>query len=333
MFRRLVLVTLLGAPLLAFGPPAAAATPTADSGPDVVVEAGTDAVLAGSAADADGDPLQIKWLRSVVSGGDLTSCTFSGPLAFEPISAPGLAPTLSCTTPGQYLLQLVAADGTTSFDDLGALVTFTPAVNDEPMVDSGPDITTPAGTDAVLAGSASDPDGDPLEIRWIRTVVSGGDLTSCTFTGPTAFAPISAAGLAPTFNCTVPGEYLVQLVAGDGITSVDDIGALVTFTVPVDDLTAPTCSAVGPAPGGGFVLRVADSQSGVSMIRTQRRFNAVVRPSKTTYSPSVASADLTIRQRTTRRPAVVHLRVTNTAGLSGTCVVVVHGGFVSVVNV
>jgi hypothetical protein len=209
-----------------------AVPPTADSGPSVVTKVGTDAHLSGTASDPDGDAVQIRWLRSVISGGSLASCTFSGPTAFAPISAAGLAPTLNCTQAGEYLLQLVASDGTSSFDSVGASVTFTP--NHAPVVDSGPSVSVPAGTDAQLYGSASDPDGDALEIRWLRSVVSGGSLASCTFSGPTSFEPLTAAGLAPTLNCTQPGEYLMQLLAGDGELPDDDIGALVTFTAPVN---------------------------------------------------------------------------------------------------
>jgi hypothetical protein len=331
MFRRLCVVAAVAAPLIAFIPPAAAATPTADSGPDIVVAAGTDAVLAGTAADADGDPLQIMWLMSAVSGGDVSSCTFTGPLAFAPISAAGLAPTLNCSVPGAYLLQLVAADGTSSFDDVGALITFTPVANHDPIVNSGPSISTVAGTDAVLAGSASDPDGDPLEIYWLLSVVSGGDLTSCTLTGPTSFTPISVAGLAPTLTCTTPGQYLMQLVATDGITSVDDIGALVTFTDP-PDLTAPRCSPAGRARAGSFVIRVADPESGVATIRRQGRINVSVLGGNATFSPPTASANVTVTQLAANQPGLAVLQVVNRDDVSRICVIVVQQQIVRVFN-
>jgi hypothetical protein len=230
--RKLIIAAGAVVLTVAVATPASAAPPVADSGPSVVTKVGTVAQLSGTASDPDGDAVQIKWLRSTFNGGNVASCTFSGPTAFEPISAAGLAPTLSCTQPGDYLMQLVAADGTSSFDSTGATVTFTP--NHPPTASSGPSVVVAAGTDAHLAGSASDPDGDALEIRWLRTVVSGGNLASCTFSGPTSFEPISPAGLAPTLNCTQPGDYLMQLVVGDGELADDDIGALVTFTAPTN---------------------------------------------------------------------------------------------------
>ncbi len=230
--RKLITAAGTVALLVVAASPAAAAPPTADSGPSVVTKVGTVAQLTGTASDPDGDAVEIRWLRSAFNGGSVASCSFSGPTAFQPISAAGLAPTLSCTQPGDYLMQLVAADGTSSFDSIGATVTFTP--NHPPTAHSGPSVVVPAGTNAQLAGSASDPDGDALEIRWLRSVVSGGSLASCTFSGPTSFQPISAAGLAPTLSCMQPGEYLMQLVVGDGELADDDIGALVTFTAPTN---------------------------------------------------------------------------------------------------
>jgi hypothetical protein len=227
--RRIIMITVAAlVVVLSQAVPASAVPPVADSGPSSVVKVGVAAQLHGTASDPDGDPVQIRWLRSAFNGGSVASCTFSGPTGFEPISASGLNPTVSCTQPGDYLLQLVAADGTSSFDSIGATVTVTP--NHRPVVNSGPSVTVPVATDAQLAGSVTDPDGDALEIRWIRTVVSGGSLASCTFSGPTSFTPLTAAGLAPTLNCTQAGEYLLQLVAGDGELADDDIGTLVTFT-------------------------------------------------------------------------------------------------------
>ena len=319
MRRVLVVVCAVVGLVVATGSQALAVPPTADSGPSVVTKVGTDAHLSGTASDPDGDAVEIRWLRSVISGGSLASCTFSGPTSFQPISAAGLAPTLNCTQAGEYLLQLVASDGTSSFDSVGASVTFTP--NHAPVVDSGPSVSVPAGTDAQLNGSASDPDGDALEIRWLRSVVSGGNLASCSFSGPTAFEPLTAAGLAPTLNCTQPGEYLMQLLAGDGELPDDDIGALVTFTPPLD-LTAAVCSVVTP-PGGRPGIRVADPQSGVSTVRGFAVLNATFSPRSATYGTPVPSSDLQVSRTTAWLPGLGYVTHTNGAGKSGVCLVAI----------
>lgn len=201
--RKLVAaVVVAGVGVVAMAGAAQAAPPTADSGPSVEVRVGEPAQLHGSASDPDGDAVQIRWLRSAFNGGVLASCTFTGPTGFQPISDAGLNPTLTCTQPGDYLMQLVAADGTSSFDSVGALVTVTP--NHPPVADSGPDVAAVVGGVAQLQGAVSDPDGDDLEIRWIRSVVSGASLANCTFSGPTSFQPVTPAGLAPTMSCSQP---------------------------------------------------------------------------------------------------------------------------------
>lgn len=319
MRRLLVVFSVVVGLVVATATTAVAAPPTADSGPSVVAKVGTPAQLSGTASDPDGDPLEIRWLRSVISGGSLASCTFSGPTGFEPISVAGLAPTLSCTQAGQYLLQLVASDGTSSFDSVGASVTFTP--NQAPVVDSGPSVIVPAGTDAQLDGSASDPDGDPLEIRWLRSVVSGGSLASCTFSGPTSFEPLSAAGLAPVLNCTQPGEYLMQLLAGDGELPADDIGALVTFT-PALDLTAAVCSVV-TLPSARPAIRVADPESGVSSVRGVAVLNTTFSPRSASHTPPVPSSDLQVSRPIPWLPGLAYVTHTNGAGKSGVCLVAI----------
>ena len=92
--RLLALPGLLGvlAALLLVPGEASAAPPVANSGPSATVVAGTDAQLSGSVSDPDGDDLEIHWMATVVDGGDLTSCAFSGPWSWEPVSPEGLSP-------------------------------------------------------------------------------------------------------------------------------------------------------------------------------------------------------------------------------------------------
>lgn len=304
--------------------------PVADSGPSVVAVAGSPAQLAGSATDADGDALEIRWLRTVVSGGDLSTCTFTGPTSFQPLTAAGLAPTITCTQPGDYLLQLVVGDGELADDDIGALVTFTPLTNHPPVADSGPDVAALVGGEAQLQGSVSDPDGDPLEIRWIRTVISGASLASCTFSGPTSFEPVTAAGLAPTMSCSQPGEYLLQLVVGDGQLSDDDTGAHVAFTAPPSPDRSPVvCSAVHLRTG--WVVRLSDPQSGVKAYRSTPFVNGALSPAGRSFPTPVPSTDAKVVRSITWFPGGVFVHHRNGAGLEGTCFAVANSdGSVSV---
>lgn len=198
-----------------------------------------------------------------------------------------------------------------------------------PVADSGPSVTAVAGGDAQLSGSVSDPDGDALEIRWLMTVVSGGDVASCTFSGPWSWAPLTAQGLSPTLSCTQPGEYLLQLMVGDGTSFDDDIGALVTFTDP--DTTPATCS-FRPWVKRLTSLRIGDAQSGVESYTVVHTFNIAMKPSSGMWSPPTPSTTLQW-SRSGRGPGVALVSHTNGAGLSGECVLFVRrDGTATVVN-
>jgi hypothetical protein len=198
-----------------------------------------------------------------------------------------------------------------------------------PVAESGPDVTVVAGTDAQLAGSVSDPDGDALEIHWMMTVVSGGDVSTCTFSGPWSWAPVSAAGLAPSLNCTQPGSYLLQLVVGDGTSSDDDTGALVTFTDP--DTTPATCS-FRPWIKRLTSLRIGDAQSGLESYTVLHTFNIAMKPMSGMWSPPTPSATLQW-SRPGRGAGVALVSHTNGAGVSGECVLFVRrDGTAKVVN-
>lgn len=198
-----------------------------------------------------------------------------------------------------------------------------------PVADSGPSVTAVAGGDAQLSGSVSDPDGDALEIRWLMTVVSGGDVSTCTFSGPWSWAPLTAQGLSPTLSCTQPGTYLLQLMVGDGTSSDDDTGALVTFTDP--DTTPATCS-FRPWVKRLTSLRIGDAQSGVESYTVVHTYNVAMKPSTGMWSPPTASTTLQW-SHPGRGAGVALISHTNGAGLSGECVLFVRrDGTATVVN-
>jgi hypothetical protein len=198
-----------------------------------------------------------------------------------------------------------------------------------PVADSGPNVTVVAGTDAQLSGSATDPDGDDLEIHWMATVVDGGDLSSCAFSGPWSWEPLSPEGLSPTLNCTTPGEYLLQLVVGDGTFSDDDTGALITFTDP--DTTPASCS-LQPWIKGAAKLRIADGQSGVASFTVLDTYNLTVKPASKSWAPPVASTLLPY-YRPGRGAGMALVTHENGAGVGGECVLLVRrDGSAAVLN-
>ena len=198
-----------------------------------------------------------------------------------------------------------------------------------PVADSGPDVTVVAGTDALLAGSVSDPDGDPLEIHWMATVVGAGDESSCTFTGPWSWEPVTPEGLAPTLNCTTPGAYLLQLVVGDGTSSDDDTGALITFTDP--DTTPATC-LLQPWLKGSARIWITDAQSGVDSYAVLDTYNVTVTPSSGSWLPPTGTAVLRW-SRPGRGAGMALVTHENGAGLGGECVLFVRrNGKATVLN-
>lgn len=181
-----------------------------------------------------------------------------------------------------------------------------------PVVDSGPDKTAPAGTDVVLDGSASDPDDGPvtpLEISWILSVIGPGDASSCTFTGTSTVNPV--------LNCTVPGNYLVQIGAFDGEDFVDDLGAQVTFTTSSEDTTPPEC-ALASVSASGITVQVGDAGSGLASVVVTKAKNAdVVVPSFT--SGSTEDHIVTATKIKASKGSTVELVVSDVAGNTTTC--------------
>ena len=215
-----------------------------------------------------------------------------------------------------------------------------------PVADSGPSVETKVGTVARLTGTASHPDGDAVEVKWLRSAYNGGSLASCSFSGATAFEPISAAGLAPTMSCTQPGDYFVQLVAVDGTSAVDSIGATVTFTpdhphprrrhrglrgrlsdndtgalvtfTPARDRSPAECLAVRLR-SGAYVVRLQDPESGVVGFRAKPFVNVVLTPSGKSFPMPVAQTDIRVSRPTQWFRESAFIRHINGAGVDGTC--------------
>ncbi|HEU4419868.1 MAG TPA: hypothetical protein VFT55_13130, partial [Planctomycetota bacterium] len=193
--------------------------PVVDAGPDVTISITSAAHLAGTATD-DGlpGPLTIQW--SLLAGPGTASFT-----------APAQAVTdVSFSVAGSYTCRLSAFDGELSSTDTVVVTVQEGPVNQPPVVDAGPDVTTVITSAAHLAGSATD-DGlpGPLTIQWSKLAGPG----TATFTAP------NQAVTDVTFS--LPGSYTCRLSAFDGeLTSAD------TVVVTVQPVNQPPVVSAGP---------------------------------------------------------------------------------------
>lgn len=151
---------------------------------------------------------------------------------------------------GTHAAEVCVTDDDGGSDCEGFMVTVTGDTgNGPPEVDAGPDRSTVEGSAAALAGSASDPDGDPLSYQW--SIVSGPDVTtppSGTFSSPTS--------ATTTFTPKENGSYTLRLRACDDASPApacgnDNVNVTVTNanpsvtlpadrSVPVDTATSIT---------------------------------------------------------------------------------------------
>lgn len=101
--------------------------------------------------------------------------------------------------------------------DLSLEISSQPTTNRPPTVNGGADQNLSAGvTSSTLAGSASDPDGDPITVQW--TKVSGGNVT--------INSPLS---LITSLTNMQAGTYVFRLTATDnkGASASDDVTVII----------------------------------------------------------------------------------------------------------
>jgi len=196
--------------------------PVVSAGPDVSTPLASAAHLVGAVTDdgLPGGPLTIQW--SLLSGPGTASFT-----------TPAQAVTdVSFSAPGSYTCQLAAADGEFTRTDTVVVTVQPPPVNQPPVVNAGPDVTTVMPSAAHLAGSVSD-DGlsGPLTIQW--SLLSGPGTAS--FTTP--------AQAVTDVSFSAAGSYTCQLLASDDEFTRTDT---VVVTVQAAPVNQPPVVNAGP---------------------------------------------------------------------------------------
>ena len=187
--------------------------PVAVAGPDQTVSPGATVVLDGTASsDPDSDPLAYRWSLSRPAGSAAVLSDATAP-------SPGFV----ADVPGSYVAQLIVNDGLV--DSAPDTVTIS-TTNTTPVAVAGPDQRVPTGSLVTLDGSASlDADGTPLAYVW----------SFLSRPPASAAALANAASAGPTFTPDLNGDYVVQLIVGDGLVESAP-NTMVVTAAPAADL-------------------------------------------------------------------------------------------------
>lgn len=204
--------------------PAPNASPLADAGPDLTVEAGAAVSISGAASDSDGQIVGWQWTQ----------------LSGLAVSLQGAGtPTVSFTAPGgagSVLLRLTVTDddGATAADEVLVTVEPPPQPNQAPTADAGPDLTAQQGDTVAISGNASDPDGTIVSWSWAQ--VSG--------------TTVSLSGAAsPNVQFAAPataGDIRLRLTVtdDDGASDSDDVIVTIEDAGQPDTTTGTTVESM-----------------------------------------------------------------------------------------
>ncbi len=195
--------------------------PIANAGPDKELYEEQSVILAGSGSDPDGDPITYYWS---CTGGHLSNRYIAQPV----FTAPQVSSdrTYTCT------LTVTDDGGLSDSDSMTVTVRDETVNNSPPYANAGPDKELYEEQSVILAGSGSDPDGDPITYYWSCT---GGSLSNRYTVRPTFNAP--SVSYNRTYTCTLT-------VTDDGGLSDSD-----SMTVTVRDETvnnSPPYADAGP---------------------------------------------------------------------------------------
>lgn len=184
--------------------------PVAIAGDDQTAAINSVVTLDGSrSSDPDGTPLNFQWAIGSMPEG--SSATLS--------DADSVSPTLITDVAGVYTISLVVSDGfVESAPD--TVVVRVGASNTPPIAVPGQDQQLSVGETATIDGTGSrDADGDALTYQWsvISSPAGAGTLSD----------PASAL---TTLSTDMAGDYVVQLIVGDGVANSSPATVTLRFT-------------------------------------------------------------------------------------------------------
>ncbi len=193
--------------------------PTANAGPDQIVNENDVVTLIGAGVDPEGQALTYTWTQTAGPSVTLSDVNAASPTFTAP---EGLTNT-------SVTFQLAVSDGTnTSVDTVTIDINRD---NDAPTANAGPDQSVNENDVVTLVGAGVDPEGQALTYTWTQTAGPSVTLSDVNAASPTFTAPEGLTNTSVTF----------QLAVSDGTnTSVD------TVTIDINrDNDAPTANA-GP---------------------------------------------------------------------------------------
>ncbi len=196
--------------------------PVANAGADKAGFEGQLFELNGSNSyDPDGDAISYHW--SLTEKPEASAATLS--------STNQVSTQIQSDVVGRYRAQLIVNDGKDDSAPDEVIINVV-AANNAPNANAGDDQSVTIGTTVELNGTASsDPDGDPLQYRWM--ILQAPEQSSATLD--------DSASATPRFTPDRVGNYRLQLIVNDG--SVDSAPDTVNVNVDTPPNQAPIANA------------------------------------------------------------------------------------------
>lgn len=269
--------------------------PNANAGPDQnFANSGVSVTLDGTgSSDPDMDSLSYLWDQVsgptvALNGSNTANPTFALPVATGQQQV--------------FRFRLRVTDGIISglvSDEVE--VTLAAVSNNPPVVDAGADKTAAGSSQVSLAGTASDPDGDALNLLWTQ------------ISGPTVSLS-NANSLSPTFIAPPRGvlaqTLVFELAADDGVDASTD---RVTVTIPGNQ--APTADISGPGNAAGSATITLDGSGSSDPEQDPLFYNwtQLSGPAASIANPSNTATDVVLPAATnTAQTLVFQLLVADT---------------------